>query len=77
MADSIEFQTKIKNGMIEIPESYQAQLTDQENVRVILIPEARSKQQSKNKLQFLIDNPFKIDSFTPLKREEIYERYPF
>jgi hypothetical protein len=77
MADSIEFQTKIKNGIIEIPESYQAQFTDHESVRVILIPEARSKQQPTNRLQALIENPLKIDSFTPLKREEIYERYAF
>lgn len=80
--NTVEFKTKIKNGIIEIPESYKTDLTNQENVQVIIITQppiakqipSGSPRQSSNLLHYLLEHPLKIDSFIPLKREDIYER---
>ena len=71
---TVEFQTNIKNGVIEIPEPYKANFTPQDTVRVIVITQPQTHTQSTNLLQHLLDHPLKIDSFVPLQREDIYER---
>jgi hypothetical protein len=70
--NTIEFQANVKEGIIEIPEPHKSEFTFQENVRVIVIKQAQT--QETNFLRYLLDHPLKIDSFAPLKREEIYDR---
>jgi len=67
---AIEFQTKVKDGTIEIPERYHGQLGKQ--VRVILLSEERSPR--RNLIDQLLDRPWKAKSFKPFSREEIYDR---
>jgi hypothetical protein len=67
---AIEFQTKIKNGIIEIPSKYASRL--QENAKVILLMEEHPK--PSGIIEQLLKSPIKVKSFTPLTREEIYDR---
>ena len=67
---AIEFQTRIENGAILIPEEYKSQLTGP--VRVIVMTEDRSVDSSM--IQELLANPLKVPDFKPLTREEIYGR---
>jgi hypothetical protein len=46
----------------------------QEHVQVIVIKQTEQQTQDSNLLQHLLDHPLKIDSFTPLQRDEIYVR---
>lgn len=69
---TFEFQTSIKDGIIEIPEPYKADLSTQSHVQVIVIPQPQS--QPTNFLQHFLDHPIVVSSFTPLQREDIYER---
>lgn len=65
----IEFQAKIKNGMIEIPKEHKEKLN--ENVKVTIWAEGE-----KNKVNFidkLLNSPLKVANFKPFTREEIYE----
>ncbi len=67
----IEFRTKIQDGCIYIPERYRNRISA--NVKVILLTE----QVMGNDFDFIdeiIKNPIKMNSFTPLKRDAIYER---
>jgi hypothetical protein len=65
---TIEFQAKVKNGVIEIPEMYRDTLPS--IVRVILLPLPRPTETGM--LAKLLEQPISDPSFTPLTREEIY-----
>jgi hypothetical protein len=68
---TVQFKSKVKNGIIEIPRKYRRKIRD--NVRVILKTETR-KVRSKNYLDKLIAQPVKVKNFRPLTREQIYAR---
>jgi hypothetical protein len=68
---AIEFKTRIKNGVIEIPEKFRRNLKD--NVKVILLTEYMSDTSS-DIIEELLESPLKITGFKPYKREEIYDR---
>ena len=67
---AVEFQAQIKNGTIEIPEVYRDRF--KERVRVILLAEEASL--AENLIDHLLQHPRKVAGFTPLTREELYER---
>jgi hypothetical protein len=67
---AIEFQTKVKNGNISIPEQYRNRIKG--NVRVILLTEEGSE--NFDMVEHLLANPLNIEGFKPLTREEIYEQ---
>jgi len=78
---AIEFQTKIKNGIIEIPVRYWRRLqqqADQESVRVIVLAREQSGLETDRDEVDLIGQwltaPLDIPNFTPLTREEAHER---
>jgi hypothetical protein len=68
---AIEFQTTVKNGIIEIPRQYLRNLTDR--VRVILLIE-EAPQTTVNFIDQLLAHPIRVKDFRPLTREEIYAR---
>jgi hypothetical protein len=68
---AIEFQTTVKNGIIEIPRQYLRNLTDR--VRVILLIE-ETPQTTVNFIDQLLAHPIRVKDFRPLTREEIYAR---
>jgi hypothetical protein len=68
---TVQFKSKIKNGVIEVPKKYRGKLRD--NVRVILKAET-PKGKSRNYLDKLIAHPVKVKKFSPMTREQIYAR---
>ena len=68
---TIQFKTKIKNGVIQIPKKYQGRFND--NVSVILRVESK-KAATMNYLDTLLANPVKVKKIHPLTREQIYAR---
>jgi|YNPNPStandDraft_1061719.scaffolds.fasta_scaffold08828_3 hypothetical protein len=68
---AIEFQTTVKNGIIEIPRQYLGNLTDR--VRVILLVEETPKT-TVNFIEHLLAHPVQVKGFRPLTRQEIYAR---
>ncbi|MBV6392722.1 MAG: hypothetical protein DYG85_13370 [Chloroflexi bacterium CFX1] len=68
---TVRFQTKIKDGVIQIPKKYRRGLKD--NVRVsIRIEDGRRREE--NYLDYLMANPVKVGNFQRLTREQIYVR---
>lgn len=67
---AVEFQAKVKNGAIEIPEEYRSRF--KERVRVILLAEEESF--TADFIDQLLRNPLRLAGFKPLTRDEIYER---
>jgi len=68
---AIEFQTTVKNGIIEIPRQYLRNITNR--VRVILMVEEASKTTA-NFIDRLLAQPVRVKGFRPLTREEVYAR---
>jgi len=68
---TVQFKSKIKNGVIEVPRKYQGKL--RANIRVILKSET-PKVKSRNYLDTLIAHPVKVKKFNPMTREQVYAR---
>ena len=68
---TVQFQTKVKNGVIHIPRKYQGRFNN--NVLVILRAEGQ-KSAGGNYLDALMANPVKVKNFKRLTREQIYAR---
>ena len=68
----IKLQAKVYQGKIEIPEIYQDNLQMVEMVEII-IPDSL-KNVSSGIINRLLEHPIEIQDFTPLSRDEIYER---
>ena len=69
--ETVQFKTKIKNGVIEVPKKYQGKFKD--NVRVILVAES-TKTKAARYLDDLMAHPLKVKGFRPLTREEAHAR---
>lgn len=67
----IEFQTTIKDGVIEIPRKYLKNLL--RRVRVLLLAD-RPLETTENFIDRLLAQPVRMESFRPLTREEAHAR---
>jgi len=67
---AIEFQTTVKNGIIEIPREYLSNLTNRVRV-ILLVEEAKS---AVNFIDELLAHPVRVKGFRPLTREQVYAR---
>ena len=72
MANSVEFNAKIKQGIIEIPEEYQQELTQEDEVTVILIKKTKKISQT-GIIAELTDNPISVPGLRKLTRDDIYQ----
>lgn len=76
MSNSVEFKAKIKQGVIEIPEEYQQQFNEENEVQVIVIKQTKTTTSQTSKVRDIIDdlteNPIQVDEM--LARNEIYDR---
>ena len=68
---TVQFQAKIKNGVIQVPKKYQGKFND--NVRVVLRVESKKAAPS-NYLDVLMAHPVKVKNFQRLTREQVYVR---
>lgn len=69
MLDAVEFQAKIKNGLIPIPDEYKQELHEGEDIQVIILLKKKSSSQ-KDIIDELTENPVPVNAV--LSREEIY-----
>lgn len=72
MLRAVEFQTFVKNGMIEVPREYRKRLS--QRVRVTVLAEEDRTAQSATLIDDLLLNPIKIEGFTPLTQDEAHAR---
>ena len=72
---TIEFQTSIRNGTIQIPREYQNDFQDASAIKVIIQKVDKEKKLSSTGIiSQLIQNPILVKNFKPLAREEAHER---
>jgi hypothetical protein len=68
---AIEFRTRIRDGIIEIPKEYRDKL--KENVKVIILSEEH-EEAGLSMVDELLKSPLELHDFKPFSRDEIYER---
>lgn len=68
--EAIEFKTRIRDGVIRIPQKYRQKTGN--TVKVILISEQGAKHS--DIIDKLLEDPLKSEDFSPFLREEIYEK---
>ncbi len=68
--EAFEFKTKIRNGVIQIPQKYTQKIG--KTVKVIIFSDHKSKHY--DIVDELLKHSVKVDNFKPLSRDEIYER---
>ncbi|MBP6788519.1 MAG: hypothetical protein KA170_13075 [Candidatus Promineofilum sp.] len=79
---AIEFESKIRDGVIEVPAEYRERLrreSGDDTVRVIVLTgeaaEERVRPEQPDMLYQLLNSPIQAEGFRPLKRDEIHERH--
>jgi hypothetical protein len=71
MLGAIEFQAKIQNGLIEIPAEYKRELSEGDDIKVIVLVKKKTSR-TKDIIDELAENPIEVDGV--LSRDEIYIR---
>lgn len=77
---AIEFHTKIKNGLIEIPQEYWDRLhrvSRDDQVRVILLASENlldKDEFEEDMISKLLTDPLHVPEFVPMSREDVHER---
>jgi hypothetical protein len=66
----IEFETYIDHDTITLPKEYRDRIKGRARI-IILTDEAETDE---DMVEFLLDHPYEVEAFTPLTRDEIYER---
>ena len=67
---TIEFQTYIDHGTIELPEEYQDRVKGRACVTIV----ADDTDEDVDMLDYLLEHHYRIDTLTPLTRDKLYER---
>ena len=78
---AIEFQSRIRNGVIEVPAEYRERLrreSEGDVVRVIVLTGEMAEEQDPSArpdvLDELLANPIRVKDFKPLNRDETHDR---
>jgi hypothetical protein len=76
---AVEFDTQITRDVIEIPEKYRQRLRKQSagrSVKVIVLTQDISDMPlTPNFIEYLLENPLQAESYEPIKRDDLYDRY--
>ncbi|MBH8566349.1 hypothetical protein I8748_30060 [Nostoc sp. CENA67] len=71
MFNALEFQAKIQNGLIQIPDEYKQELSEGDDIKVIVLVKKKLLRK-KDIIDELTENPVQVNGV--LSREEIYSR---
>lgn len=71
MLNAVEFQAKIQNGLIHIPDEYKEELGEGDDIKVIVLVTKKSSKK-RDIIDELTENPIQVDGV--FSREEIYNR---
>ncbi|MBN3941951.1 MAG: hypothetical protein V7L21_08420 [Nostoc sp.] len=69
MLNAVEFQAKIQNGLIQIPDEYKRELGEGDDIKVIVLVTKKSSKK-RDIIDELTENPVQIDGV--FSCEEIY-----
>jgi len=71
----VEFQTRVENGVIVVPEEYKQDLSEGSNVKVTLVEQSRKHISETKILAELMRNPIPVPGVRSMTREEMHDRH--
>ncbi|GAB1538981.1 hypothetical protein NUACC21_16460 [Scytonema sp. NUACC21] len=71
MLNAVEFQAKIQNGLIQIPDKYKEELGEEDEIKVIVLVKKKTLLK-KDIIDELTEKPVQVTGI--LSRDEIYNR---
>ena len=71
---SVEFQAKVENGNIVIPEEYKQELSEVATVKIVISKQSKQQLISFDIMHELAQNPVSISGIRTISREEMHER---
>lgn len=70
----VEFETEIRNGVIEIPEQYRQELGDGYKIKVSILTKNLQKR-SWSIMDELAQHPISVKGLSKLTRDEMHDRH--
>lgn len=71
---SVEFQAKVENGNIVIPEEYRQELSEVATVKIVISKQFKQQTLPSDIMDELAQNPVSISGIRMTSREEMHER---
>ena len=71
---SVNFEAKVNNGTIDIPEEYRDRVKGTVRVTIVSEDEAALSATQDSIIEELLAQPLHVPGFQPLTRDEIYSR---
>jgi hypothetical protein len=69
---TVEFQARVENGVIVVPEEYRQDLADASTVKVVVSKRTQKSSTHPDLIDYLTENPIPVQGF--LTRNEAHDR---
>jgi RNA-binding protein YhbY len=70
----VEFQARVENGVIVVPDEYKQSLAEANTVKVTVLKQAQKQASRPDIMDELAQNPVSVPGIRSLTREEMHER---
>ncbi|PSB23766.1 hypothetical protein [Stenomitos frigidus] len=70
----VEFQAKVENGVIVVPEEYKQSLAEANTVKVTVLKPVQKKTPRPDIMDELAQNPVSVPGIRSITRDEMHER---
>lgn len=71
---TVEFQAKVENGVIVVPEEYKQELAKASTVKIVVLTQAKRQTMQFDIMDELAQNPLLVPGIRSITREEMHER---
>ena len=71
---TVEFQAKVENGVIVVPQEYQQELAKASTVKIIVSKQPKNKTMQFDIMDELAQNPITVPGIRSMTREQMHER---
>lgn len=71
---AVEFQARVENGVIVVPEEYQQELAEASAVKVTVLKQTKKSSSRPDILDELAQNPIVVPGIRSITRDEMHER---
>ncbi|MBD2448192.1 hypothetical protein H6G76_13660 [Nostoc sp. FACHB-152] len=71
---TVEFQAKVENGVIVIPEEYQQELVEVSTVKIVVFKQSQKQDVQFDIMNELAQKPVSVPGIRSITREEMHEQ---
>ncbi len=72
---TLEFQAKVENGIIVVPEKYKQELAEASTVKIVVLKQPKKQTMQFDIMDELAQKPVLVPGIRSITREEMHERY--